>query len=400
MSIRYMGTKSHMSSKVRDIVDSLEPSGNVVDLFSGMGSVAQALSPRWQVTTNDFLEFTTVFSNYRFKTTEDQPRAEALLSQLKPFYRSHFQNLSAAYNQHLQKEAQVIQGGHLELRHYMETTSHVGNADILRDEAKQASKTSDPKSRYRLTYLYFNSGYFSARQALELDSIRYAIDVNLKGANWLRGIAALLSTVSRVINAPGHSAQYLKPRNAETAKRIQKYWAKNCWLIFSENLSDLLPLGTSEWRANNEVVHGDALDFFRSRAADNVGAVYADPPYTRDQYSRYYHLYETLYKYDFPASTGAGRYRDGRVTTAFSSRTQVESAFERLAGEVSKRSVPLILSYPESGLLQHTGVCLKKLLEPYFSSVTDIKIRAEHSTMGGSGGRSKKSATEMIYVCT
>jgi len=34
--------------------------------------------------------------------------------------------------------------------------------------------------------------------------------------------------------------------------------------------------------------------------------VYLDPPYTREEYSRYYHVLETLVKYNYPSCSGSG----------------------------------------------------------------------------------------------
>lgn len=36
---------------------------------------------------------------------------------------------------------------------------------------------------------------------------------------------------------------------------------------------------------------------------NNVSFIYADPPYTDMQYSRYYHLLNIVAKYDYPAPT-------------------------------------------------------------------------------------------------
>jgi len=46
----------------------------------------------------------------------------------------------------------------------------------------------------------------------------------------------------------------------------------------------------------NRVEVSDALSLLKSSRVSSVTAVYADPPYTKDQYSRYYHVYETMYR--------------------------------------------------------------------------------------------------------
>jgi len=145
----------------------------------------------------------------------------------------------------------------------------------------------------------------------------------------------------------------------------------------------------------------DALEFVEDASlADGVGLIYADPPYTEDQYSRYYHVYETLYLYDYPESTGIGRYRSDRFRTEFSLASSVRAAFEQLFSGISRAEVPLVLSYPSNGLLAKKGTQPDELLSDYFTVQQVIEARLEHSTMGASKGASKKTALERIYVCT
>ena len=79
--------------------------------------------------------------------------------------------------------------------------------------------------------------------------------------------------------------------------------------------------------------------------------IYADPPYTSDHYSRYYHLYETLLLYDYPSSEATGRYRPDRFFSRYSIKTEVEAAMDRLIADCAKIGSRLVLSYPERGLL-------------------------------------------------
>ena len=131
-----------------------------------------------------------------------------------------------------------------------------------------------------------------------------------------------------------------------------------------------------------------------------VGAVYADPPYTKDQYSRYYHVYETLYRYDFPDSHGAGRVRSDRFSTGFCLKSGVVGAFEELFDAVASRGIPLILSYPTEGLLASRGLTVPDLLTDRLNLAAVHSFQAQHSTMGASSGSTTKDATENLYVCT
>lgn len=396
--VRYMGTKRHLAHRVRRIFDDLRPAGAVVDLFSGMGSVAEALASRWSVVTNDFLGFTSVFGRSRFLNGDRTPHEE-LLNTLQASYQAQEEELRHAYRVQVSAEKRALSGRRRDLVAYFSAAKHVGNCDSRFRAARKAERSSKLSEKYRLATVYFSAGYFSLQQAIQLDALRCAIDTNLSGADWDWATASWLASASSIINSPGHTAQFMKPTTAAMARRIQRSWARDARSLFEARLEDLSPVGTPSWRRGNGVSTKEALTFLKAPAAGDMGAVYADPPYTSDHYSRYYHVYETLYRYDFPACDGIGRYRDDRVITDFSMKTKVISAFEQLVEMVASLGVPLVLSYPDNGLLCEAGGDLKGMLAGSFSQVTVLSIPLEHSTMGASSGVSTKSATENIYVC-
>lgn len=61
--------------------------------------------------------------------------------------------------------------------------------------------------------------------------------------------------------------------------------------------------------------------------------------------------------------------------------------------------VPLVISYPSSGLLGDAGMNVAEIARRYFGCVETRSYDANHSTMGASRGASKKSTTENLYVC-
>ena len=142
----------------------------------------------------------------------------------------------------------------------------------------------------------------------------------------------------------------------------------------------------------------DALALLTGGSLESIGLVYADPPYTKDQYSRYYHVYETLYRYDFPGAHGLGRARPDRTSTPFCRKSQVSDAFTHLFTAVAELRVPLILSYPSAGLLASAGASVTSLASPRLCITTTMSFSAEHSTLGASTGRTHKTATENLYV--
>ncbi len=396
--VRYMGTKRQIVHRVVPVVRDARRRGAVLDLFCGMGSVPVGLADIAPVATNDALAFTAAFARARFLPGLRIP-VSAVLTRLQPLYRAHLSWLSSRFRAALRLENAAVEGDRRALISYMTTFEHAANNQGTRRRAQSAKNARDHR-HHQMCSLYYAAGYFSLRQAIQIDSIRAAIDGAQVEADpdWL--LAAWLAAAATVINAPGHTAQFLKPSTAESAHRIRRTWRRDVWQLFGDRLSDLQPVGTRPWRLSNRVFVGDALQLVAGARPTNVLTVYADPPYTRDQYSRYYHVYEALYRYEFPEIAGVGRTPIERFQTRFSLKTQVVSAFRDLLGALRAWDVRIILSYPTDGLLADAGWSIDDLaVEQGFRITRHISFPNEHSTLGASNGSNTKEATENLYVC-
>jgi adenine-specific DNA-methyltransferase len=397
-SVRYMGTKRALGPLVRRAIESCRTSGRVADLFSGMGAIASELAPMRSVLLNEILTFPTVFARaHCLPGTRKTPKS--LLPEIYPLFVKQRTRLRRDFDDRLACEAKALKRGRRALLKWMTAAPHVGSSKLYQSLAKESQRSSTGV-RYKLATLYFASGYFSTAQAIDLDALRYAIDnlaVSSTTADPL--LAVWLSTASRIINAPGHSAQFLKPNNETSHKKIASQMAKGVWETFTEISHNFAPWGSAAWRARNSVVRGDALELIDGHLPRDVGVVYADPPYTKDHYSRFYHAFETLLLYDFPESVGVGRYRSDRYPSPFSHKSAVESAFERLFFGARRSRVPLVLSYPSDGLLCSAGISIDSFVRKHFAKVDAFSVASEHSTMGGSKGSARKDTIENVFVC-
>ncbi|HSS33578.1 MAG TPA: hypothetical protein VLL27_09890 [Solirubrobacterales bacterium] len=394
-----MGTKRSLGPVVRDELLSVSD-GRVADLFCGMASVAAGLASERPILANDAAKFAACFARARFLDSE-RPKGSEVVRKLIPLFRDAQSKLRRRYARRLNAERKAVNGTAQNLRNLMECTPHAGNsADVRRSIARVRSL--DEPDDYRLATLYFSASYFSIQQSIEIDALRYAIDrITDQDQNGVRDwlLSTWLSAAGSLVNAPGHTAQFLKPTTTAVAARVVRQWRRSMWEGFVEKLGDLELQGNREWRQENIVTSQDALDLVRTEMLENVTAVYADPPYTVDHYSRFYHVYETLFLYDYPKSIGAGRYRDGRFFTPFSRVGEVEVAFRDLTGAIAEHGKPLVMSYPSTGVLNKAGVDLRDLLGEFFTQVREIEIKLKHSTLGASTGTQSKQAVEKVYVC-
>lgn len=397
MPIRYMGTKRHMASQVRDAVASLSPSGAVVDLFGGMGSVCEALAPDYVVYENDFLRFASAIAEARLTDSHQSPSPGTLIDGLSDRFESHRDRLLNHFGRRVQRERAAIGNGAAALAHWFETAPNAAISAHYQRSARLAARSRGPE-RFQLVTLYFSAGYYSTEQAIELDAIRAAIE-GLPPDHKTSAVAAWLVTASRVVNSPGHTAQHLRPNSEEAYQRIRRVFRRSPWSVFESSIGLIAPVGTPRWRRQCRVFNREAHALLRALDPDEVGLVYADPPYTKDQYSRYYHVLETMARYDFPGANGRGRTPEAdRPMSAFSRSAQVIPAFEEFFRLCSRLGVPVVLSYPANGLAEKKGPAIEELATPLYRLEGVSSIPHRHSTLGGSNGAAKTSAAERVFM--
>lgn len=399
-----MGAKHDLAPKVARIVAAL-PEGPCLDLFAGMCSVAGALAstarPAW---CNDVQAYATAVAR-ALVATPAPPDVTAITRSIEPFYEENRKELRARFEQDLEDERRVITRSYR--RQYeaqVESWRHAGNDDKVAAEFGQL-RDRPQMFPFRLATLAYAYGYFGLEQAIELDSIAYGIEraaaeAELSVANKDWALVGLLQTASRIASTTGHFAEYLHPHSASTFRRIRLMRRRGVYEQWQLELGRVSPYGTEAWRQSNRVHNGDAVETLSMIARTEAPAVvYADPPYSRAQYSRYYHVLETLVLYDYPEIAGAGRYRTGRFQTPFSHAASVEQAFGQLIDTVADAGASLVLSYPSNGLLYERGVSPAKLMRERFRVVWLAgHTAAAHSTMGGAAGAASLDVRELIFV--
>ena len=150
---------------------------------------------------------------------------------------------------------------------------------------------------------------------------------------------------------------------------------------------------------------------------DDVQVIYADPPYTRDHYSRFYHGLETLSLRDFPTISktkiggeerlSRGLYREEREQSDFCIRSKAPKAFEELFKLVAHKDRTLVLSYSpyDKSKGAHPRVVEIEMLEEmaklYFD---DVEIRSigkfSHSKLNRTDLHlDAENAAEVLIIC-
>ena len=207
---------------------------------------------------------------------------------------------------------------------------------------------------------YFGGVYFSWRQAVEFDALLDQVHCLDPGSRDFY-LACVLAAASDVVNTVGkHFAQRARPRRSDGAikggviRNAIRDRSKDVFAAFIRNV-ERLNIVCSDGRFHR-ALRRDFKDLL-SDASVRFDVLYADPPYTRDHYSRFYHVLETMARHDRPdvsrtlirsrggARLSRGVYRGDRHQSPFCIHSKAEAAFHALAGGASKRNVPLVLSY-------------------------------------------------------
>jgi adenine-specific DNA methylase len=215
-----------------------------------------------------------------------------------------------------------------------------------------------------LVAAHYAGTYFGIKQALAIDRIRSAIArarQNEEIGSWVDSVllTALLSAASECAFSAGK--HYAQPHRIRPGKdlsfirsRILSDRSKDVMSLFRDRV-DRVRVAASAAGGGHGVARFTLEEF--SHAPDSLGpldAIYADPPYTAQQYSRFYHVPEVICSYKMPSlqklggSVTRGLYPDNRFKSRFCSRRLAGQAFRDLFSLVEHHNAVLLLSYSAS----------------------------------------------------
>ena len=373
--LHYLGSKLRMLQPIRRAVaDVLPPGGRVCDIFAGSGAVSLGLSRNWTVTAVDIQEYSRVLTNGILnppdKTRADARalRQEATECALRRDLRIAFADLlryekrclSHAESGRVTDLCELLEHGSLHAFTLRDSVLVPELEDLMRKVLERLRMLEHLLGHQSVVTRHFGGVYFSWEQAIDLDALLAQVH-SLDGHRRDHFLAAALSAASDVVSAVGkHFAQPLKPYDSKgrpkqhivrQALRDRSMNVLNSFEAWIDRFS-VLERGGRQHRA----VRSDFCDVLSDETI-GFDAVYADPPYTRDHYSRYYHVLETMSLRDNPEVSmtmiragdsprvSRGIYRADRYQSPFCIKSQAAGAFEDLCRGVSNRRIPLIISY-------------------------------------------------------
>ncbi|RDU59472.1 DNA adenine methylase [Helicobacter marmotae] len=179
---------------------------------------------------------------------------------------------------------------------------------------------------------HFGNTFFSQNNALVIGAIRERLDVllhtkQINQKEFYILLSSLLYSSDRVANTVGHYDAYRKNiplKDAFKFELIQSIKTKAEIEIFKEDSNTLVKQFIKEGRT--------------------IDIAFIDPPYNSRQYSRFYHLLETLSQNDKPKLYGVALKPEPKNLSKYC-KTEAKVAFIDLIENLAKMSKILVVTY-------------------------------------------------------
>ena len=323
-----MGTKANLLDFIIPEIIAVTPrNGTVCDIMAGTNAIGYSLKPYFKIITNDVQEYSYAL-------------AIALI----------------------------------------ENQNFIINSDSATTDLKENFNINQENGAYHLFKDCYADTYFSEAQCQEIDSIRYAIDkLETKTLKYLY-LAALMGTMCLAQSTPGHFAQFM-PKDHP---RVQTLRAINIWNEFQIRCNDYNSVTFSKFK--NKCYCSDFHKLLINETLNEANTLYIDSPYTQEQYSRFYHVLETVVKYDYPEVQFKAKYRQDRFMSKFCYKKSVANEFETIIQYGKEHNMNMVISYSNKGVMPIES--LEALCSHYYPKVECKYKDYKHSTQGkGSTGR-------------
>lgn len=360
--LNYQGSKNNLSNFIYNNIEKYIPSGKaILDIFCGAGSVSNIFRSTHKVFANDAETYSYIIVDAILNQPDYTLEPNFFDCFSKEFEKTTKQ-LSSPILDYINKEREYIltQNSSLLIDLYKEfpTVWNEKKSSLINEkltvEAVRKSK------KFIIFTSYYAGSYFGIEQAIEIDSLIKCIkSQNESFRNSL--FACLFYAMKEVVfSKDGHMAQPLNLEKNES--KLLAIRQKSVFGYFKAKFNEYLSIPISKFNKKNEVFNLDFNDLLEKVDLSEVGLIYADPPYTDMQYSRYYHLLNVAVNYDYPDLTigrkgeyTKGLYAEGRFQSKLSQRSSASEQIKKLMIFCKKNNINLALSYayPQDPIKQH-----------------------------------------------
>lgn len=409
--LNYQGNKSSLMPFINKNISKYVSLGDsICDIFSGSGSVGAYLKNSYSIISNDIEPYSAVISSALLNT----PPFEDLENVKHDFtlkYNNIYSNLTFTYNDVILDERNAISLNNnqrlVDIYNKFPTIWNNLDKTVNHESLKK-------QNNYNLFLHYYSGTYFGIEQSIAIDSIIKTIhEIQLNQCKNVLYSCLFFAMKETVFSKDGHMAQ---PLNIDkNSARHLKQRSKDIFYYFILKLDEFIKYSIDNHsQAEHKIYNMEMSDLLRSNylKENNIKLIYADPPYTDMQYSRYYHLLNVAYNYDYPKPTISrgnytkGLYTEGRNQSELSKKSTAKVKLKELIEYCNKNEITLILSYayPKDKIIQKTDrytLSIEDLVNMAKDSFGPRKIQIEKENYKHANHRnsSSKEVIEYLIVC-
>lgn len=363
--IQYLGNKLRALDEIVTAADEIcGRSARIGDLFSGTSVVSQAFANAGHlVSAVDAQRYSHVFSTALLGVGRGYRQSCSNLIKTDSDILAHAPDFFAPWTKLVEIEDRAVAQGdtdtlrslYQELPLSWKDPENPWYADVVSPSSNYAY------DRAPLLACVYAGYYFGIRQALELDRLVQIIHSWYRSGHisgWQQN--ALLTATMTAASAAVHSAgkHFAQPLGVGASgnqtfldKRLLVDRRVCITTAFADAASaiDLSALSADSGHSS----HNTTAETFASQYATDFDLFYLDPPYTAQQYSRFYHILETIVEYKFPYLMHDGRVTKGlypteRYKSSFCSKKKAPLAFQEIVHAAAAKGTSLLISYSQS----------------------------------------------------
>jgi len=377
------------------------PGQTVLDIFAGTCSVGYSFKRTNRIFANDAEEYAYLISKALLGNYADVAVCNTT-GNICLAFEKNFKEASKAYSGFISDEIAVLNKGVIsEIDDFYQSVPTVWNGGIHKII----------ESRH-LFLQYYSNSYFGVTQAAEIDSLRIAIE-GYRNTNLFAPLMASLYYAMKecVFSKDGHMAQPLGL--GKNINKLLKTRQRSIFLLFQAKLLEFFSIDFATSPYENECFNMNFEDLLKmQKIEEEVDVIYADPPYTDMQYSRYYHLLNFVAQYKPTPLTmirglhTKGLYTEGRFQSKLSKRSQSIDAFAVLVDYCCAFNKNLVVSfaYPADVALQKTDryvmtiESLISLCAERFGA-SNVDVHSCDYTHSNNRNSEQKKVLEYLVVC-
>jgi adenine-specific DNA-methyltransferase len=362
--LKYMGSKREILNFVGTAIHDLNVNSRwLCDLFAGTSIISAAFNDEYNVISNDIQEYSSILAKmYSLNLKEDLP---------------------CDFSRKVVDQAEFLKNEWI--NNHKEFNFKYDKINIYNDLKMLERNQQDLINRnFNIGFNFFTKNYsgtyWSYDQCVWIDSIRAIAEKYKETSGYYAIISALIFAMSYSSQSTGHFAQF-RDVTESNMDDILLYRNKQIRDLFTKKMDELISVLDEKCTNKIKVTSLDYLDCLRT--IENNTIVYADPPYSNVHYSRFYHVIETLVRYDNPVLKYKGRYREDRYQSVFDKKSQVKDAFKNLFIGIKEKKSHLVLSYSNNGLISEDD--LLEIAKDVLGKDYLIDVRSKnyiHSKMG------------------